>query len=39
MPVPLRYSCALAATLRGSREYGAPVSGSYTEKVRFSVLC
>ena len=39
MPVPLRYSSALAATLRGSREYGAPVSGSNTEKVRFSVLC
>src|ERR1700722_14029795 len=25
--------------LRGSLEYGAPVSGSWTKNVRFSVLC
>ena len=33
-----RYSSALRATLRGSREYGCRVSGSCTKKLQVSVL-
>ena len=38
MPVLARYSSALRATLRGSREYGCRVSGSCTKKLQVSVL-
>ena len=38
MPVVARYSSALRATLRGSREYGCRVSGSCTKKLQLSVL-
>ena len=37
MPVLARYSSALRATLRGSREYGCSVSGSCTKKLQVSV--
>src|SRR5215470_12186529 len=38
MPVEYRYACALRAMLRGSREYGSPVSGSWMKKFTTSVL-
>ncbi len=38
MPVERRYASALAAMLRGSREYGSPVNGSTMEKFTTSVL-
>src|SRR6478609_1818329 len=38
MPVLDRYSSALRATLRGSREYGCRVSGSCTKKLQVIVL-
>ena len=38
MPVLARYSSALRATLRGSREYGCSVSGSCTKKLQVNVF-
>ena len=39
MPVLLRYASALAAMLRGSREYASSVNGSTMEKFTTSVFC